>query len=548
MRTSSRAALFPMIVELDPAQYCKAAALAAGAKISRLAPADSQAGGRRMRRMLALFFIMLWLAPVQANAEWLRAESANFVVYSEGSEADLVTRVRQLEEFDRLLRMMTGTSAPPSPNKLAIYMVRGGGQLDRILGGTAGLGGFYAASPDGIVAAVDQGWREDWMTHEEVLLHEYAHHFMLQYFPGSYPAWYVEGFAEYLATVRFTNDMIEIGRFNPARASWLADRSGWLPFDTLVFSDPARLNRAETAKFYAQSWLLVHYLMRDADRRRRLAAYLAAMTAGADARSAFAEAFDTDLSSLQREISRYGSGDMTYSRLPRVSAAEAAAVEVSRLGDASDSLILAQASLQLSWTPRLADRFLGRARAASDGSGPLARRARARAEALYGDGAAADRLLDLLLAEAPGDAELLYLKGMRHLAAGRRDAGERARHFAEAQRWFVRAHRADENHYPTLYRYAESLSLEPGFLSENTSNILLLAHQIAPQVEEVAMSAANLLMRRGEFERAEALLVPVGAGRHRSNMRQAVVALIAKAQARDNRDLPDPFDLPDADD
>jgi hypothetical protein len=178
-----------------------------------------------MRRMLALSLLMLWLAPAQANAEWLRAESANFVVYSEGGEADLVSRVRQLEEFDRLLRMMTGTSAPPSPNKLAIYMVRGGGQLDRILGGTTGLGGFYAASPDGIVAAVDQGWREDWMTHEEVLLHEYAHHFMLQYFPGSYPAWYVEGFAEYLATVRFTDDMLEIGRFNPARASWLADRS-----------------------------------------------------------------------------------------------------------------------------------------------------------------------------------------------------------------------------------------------------------------------------------------------------------------------------------
>ncbi|WP_129792409.1 hypothetical protein [Sphingosinicella sp. CPCC 101087] len=497
--------------------------------------------------MLASFFILLWLAPTTANAEWFRAESANFVVYSEGEESDLVGRVRQLEEFDRLLRMMTGTEAPPSPNKLNIYMVRGRGQLDRILQSSAGLGGFYAPSPDGIVAVVDQGWREDWMTHEEVLLHEYSHHFMMQYFPASYPAWYVEGFAEYLATIRFADAMLEIGRFNPARASWLADRSGWLPLDTLLFGDPTRLNGAETAKFYAQSWLLVHYLMRDADRRGRLARYLAAMTAGAEPRTAFAEAFATDVSTLQREISRYGGTGMTYSRLPRISAAEAAEVEVVRLAGVPDELILARASLQLTWTPKVTDRFLGRALGAADGDGALARRVRARAEALYGDGAAADRQLDSLLAEAPGDVELLYLKGMRHLVAGRRDEAARARHFAEAKRWFVRAHRADENHFPTLYRYAESLSLEPDFLSENTSNILLLAHQIAPQVEEIAMTAANVLIRRGEYDRAAALLVPVGASRHRGRMRQAAVALLAKAQARDNRDLPDPFAFPDPD-
>ena len=35
----------------------------------------------------------------------------------------------------------------------------------------------------------------------------------------------------------------------------------------------------------------------------------------------------------------------------------------------------------------------------------------------------ADRLLDRLLADSPRDAELLYLKGLRHLVAGRRSPG-----------------------------------------------------------------------------------------------------------------------------
>jgi hypothetical protein len=500
-----------------------------------------------MRRLFALFVVMLCLAPAPARAAWLRAESPNFIVYSEDDETDLTARVRRLEEFDRLLRRLTGTRAPPSPNKLEIYMVRGSGQLDRILENSAGAVGFYASSPDGIVAAVDLDWNEDWMTHEEVIFHEYAHHFMLQYFPASYPPWYIEGFAEYLATVRFTDDMLEIGRFNQNRADWLGDPSGWLPFNTLLFSDPSRLNGREVARFYAQSWLLVHFLMRDADRRQRLASFLAAITAGAEPRAAFAEAFGTDPSGLQREVSRYGRGAMTYSRLPRLSAAEASSFEVTAAGD-SDSLILAQAALRLTWTERLAPRRLERVRNIAQGDGTMARRVRARAEALYGDGATADRLLDPLLAEAPDDAELLYLKGMRHLVAGRRDAANRARHFEDAQPWFVRAHRADENHFPSLYRYAESLSLEAGFLSDNTRNILLLAHQIAPQVDEIAMTSAIVLMRRGEHEDAEALLVPIGTGRHRSNMRQATVSLIAKAQARDGSGLPDPFDLPEHDD
>src|SRR5690606_17382921 len=39
-----------------------------------------------------------------------------------------------------------------------------------------------------------------------VLKHEYAHHFMMQYFPGAYPGWYVEGYAETVATIRFLDN------------------------------------------------------------------------------------------------------------------------------------------------------------------------------------------------------------------------------------------------------------------------------------------------------------------------------------------------------
>ena len=50
---------------------------------------------------------------------------------------------------------------------------------------------------------IERGPRLDIKT---VLLHEYTHHFMYQYFPAAYPTWYSEGFAEFMASPVFNDD------------------------------------------------------------------------------------------------------------------------------------------------------------------------------------------------------------------------------------------------------------------------------------------------------------------------------------------------------
>ena len=497
-----------------------------------------------MYRFLAGAVALFFAAAAPAWAEWRRAESTHFIVYSEGQEARLREQLALLEDFHGLLLALTGSSEPEAVTKIELYMVRGYGQMRQIRQVGAGVGGFYTAEPGGIIAVADQGQREDYMSNNEILLHEYAHHFMLQNFPATYPGWYVEGFAEYLATARLDDDVIEWGRFNPARASWLADRSGWLPLDRLLFGDPRRMEGAEVAKYYAQSWILVHYLFREPDRRRRLAAYLGEVVRGAAPRQAFAAAFDTTPSAIQRELSSYGRDGMTYSRATRASARRPIAVSVSVMPPSADDLLLARAAMNRGRYGR-APGFLARVRrAAARHDDPFARRVRAMAEAYYGDGAEADPVLDALLRESPNDAELLYLKGIRHLRAGFYDEANRAAHYRRAQPLFVRAHRADPRHYPTLYRYAESLSLEPSFLSENTGNILLLANQIAPQAPDITLSVANHLLRRGEFAQAAALLAPLAANPHRGRVIETAILLHGKAAARDNRDLPPVFVLP----
>ena len=46
---------------------------------------------------------------------------------------------------------------------------------------------------------------------DDVVLHEYVHHFMMQYFPDSYPGWLVEGLAEYYMTIDLQPKRVQIG-------------------------------------------------------------------------------------------------------------------------------------------------------------------------------------------------------------------------------------------------------------------------------------------------------------------------------------------------
>lgn len=486
-----------------------------------------------MRLLANLFTALLLLAlATPAAAEWLRAESPNFIVYSEAREARIREQVAQLEDFDRLLRMLSGTTAPPAPNKLSIYFVRGVAGLNAVAPVTSSVAGFYAASSEGPTAVVDET-RNTGENNNDLLFHEYAHHFMMQYHPAAYPPWYVEGFAEYVMTARIFPNRMEFGHYNPQRASILSQRRDWLPWERILFpAENQRLSGEDVGRFYAQSWLLVHYLVRDEGRRRQLRSYFAAIARGEEPRSAFAAAFGTSLSDLGRALQRYPD-EMTFTRGTRAEAAAAPAISITRMPASAEDLLLAQAALRVGVPKARRDALLARVRRqAARHDDPFARRVLAQAEIRYGDPAAAEPLLDSLLLASPNDADLLYLRGLRHLIAGQSNEAVRAAEYRLAQPWLVRAHRADENHFPALYRYAQSLSLDRRYVSENTQNVLLLATHLAPQVAEIRLAAARMLLRREQFETAETLLLPLAWSAHRSGGANEAARLLDLARRR----------------
>lgn len=460
-----------------------------------------------------------------ASAEWRRAESANFVLYSQAGEGKLREQAALLEDYHLFLRALTGVTEPDSPNKLNVYMVRGEATLRSIHDIPSGIAGVYVASSAGIVAVVDDAAP---VQGQEVLLHEVAHHFMKQYRPLPYPAWYVEGFAEYASTVSFRKDVIEYGRPSVGRAYTLV-QGKWMPMDELLFGGvPA--DRERMAAFYAQSWLLSHYLLRSPEMRPRFAAYLTAAARGVEPRQAFAAAFPTPVAELERQLRAYSKRAMTYTRFKRASEAAPPAVAITRLPPSADDLLLLRARMEV--THRDDSALLARVRsAAAKHDDAFARRILAQAEALHGDPARADALLGPLLADRPDDFELLYFKGMRHLRAAR-DAADGDAEYRLARTAFARAHKANPNHWQTLLRYAEALRADERFVSDNTINILLLASELAPQTQEGTMNAASLLIARSRWEEAERLLLPLTGDPHNQGLAEAARRLVEAARAR----------------
>ncbi|MEA3012388.1 MAG: hypothetical protein QOD42_933 [Sphingomonadales bacterium] len=302
--------------------------------------------------------------------------------------------------------------------------------------------------------------------------------------------------------------------------------------ERLLSGAPTGLDEDGMDAYYAQSWLLVHYFYSTPQRQAALNRLLAAQSRSGPV-EALQSATGLTPEALARELRNYiRAGSISYRQMDRTAAATPPVVRITALPPSAGDLILYEAALRRGVSDENGPAYLQRIRtiAARYPDDPFAIRVLAHIELRFGDGAAADRLLDRLLAASPNDAELLYLKGMRWLVAAESDnpPGDAAEN---ARTWFGRAQRADQNHYQTLFRFAQSLRGDARYRSENTSNALLLAHQLAPQVADITLDAAALLIARREHAPAIALLMPLTASPHDPGIARAAREMVDRAQA-----------------
>lgn len=475
-----------------------------------------------------------------ARADWLRAESERFIVYSDGGERALRDYVQKLEIFDRVMQVRHGGSMSDEPQrKLPIYLVGGRRGLTRVhpQSGENTLGTYFPTEED-IFAVAIRGDGDGGMSGDDILMHEYAHHFMLGNFPGSYPAWFVEGFAEYYMTadIDVRDRKVQLGQFNQNRAYWIMAET-WIPLDVLLTKRPGEVrSESQKATYYPIAWLLTHWFISDPARLEQLEDYLKRVSGGEDSVPAMEAATGMSLRDLQVALRRYTRGRLMGRTLS--GQFPTADIVVTRLSPAADDLLLINQRLKIG-VPDEDRQALGQevARlAARHGDDPLALLAAGHAGLHFGDRPAGERALQRLLDIDPDHVEALQFLAQERLKQAREaeddDQAQALR--VQARGYLSRAYAAGQNDYRTLMLLSELRRTQPGYPNENDLLTLGLALDRAPQLAAVRFPYADALVKTGKPEEAIAVLKPVANNPHggaASIFASGMIAAIEKGQA-----------------
>lgn len=468
----------------------------------------------RLRRAAAIACaaaaLAFGLTPSAAQAKWYRAETDRFVVYGEGREQLVREMTAKLMVFDAVLRSFYPSTRQRKPQtKVQVVVLASHADLRRVQPGVGtGVRGFYSATDEGVFAFVVNG-DVSWVGADDVLFHEYGHHFLLDNFSMALPAWFVEGWAEYFATALVSSDGVRVGGYNEGRLRAIFAEP-LLPLDVLLTKRVFELPENQRHTFYAQAWLLTHYMRSDPKRAAQMDAALAAISRGEAPVKAFEQATGAPLDQLAKAIQRYRKlWVYTIERDPK---APPPAMTVTVMPESADDLLLDR--FRLVYTkPGSKDEgaFLDsiRRKAASHPADDLAETTLARAEYAIGDVAAGEAISRRRLQARPDDADELLLAGMGQMTAGHRDPTNRLSRFRRARPSLAKAYQLKQTDYRALYAYAMARGLEPGFPTENDTTALLLARDLAPAHRGIAFNTGSALVRMGRKAEAEQVLAPI---------------------------------------
>lgn len=470
-----------------------------------------------------------------ASDPWLRAETPRFIIYSNGSEDGLRNIAHDLESFDALLGRMINAPPTTASAKLEVFLFRNTDQFYEAWGGhNDTIDGFYFAAPE-LVGAISN-YRDAQITQaQSTLFHEYTHHFMFAHAPGAYPFWYVEGFAEFASTALFADNRIVLGRGIPARVSWL-NGNQWLPLEELLVANPNSMDSFdEVSRFYAQSWLLTHYISLTPGEADHWRTYIAQFRQGADPVATFQGAFGKTPGEMQTILRAYARHAPALA-LNRPASLDHVDATVTPMPASTDALIGLSVRVRrgaISNDHRDEVAALVRTRVAAAQQDRFSQMLLARTEATIGDHQRAREMLQTYLNAHPGDVEATFLTGLAYYndAHGADDTAKQAA-LTQARHYFVSAYRIDENYVPALYRYAETFEDQPMTRTamDNTTNVVLLAHQLAPQVTDIGFLAAQWLMNRDRPAEAVPILRSIAFDPHGGAGAKQALELLHRAQ------------------
>lgn len=297
--------------------------------------------------VLLLFSVASADEELLEEREWLQVSSENFRIQSVLGEERTQEMLLHLEVMRSSLGNTVGDAALEIPVRTIIVAVDNHEDYVSIGAPAYSAGFFFSDLRENAILVEDN----DDMSGIQVILHEYAHFLNKQSGRIRYPRWFEEGNAEYLSHSRLRGQTFEFGLAPDQHLATLSFAT-WLPLQqTLEVTDVFAMGEAEGALYYAQSWLLVHYLNSrpgaDQALPGMLQDYARLVSNGTQPVDAFEDAFKADVDELEGELLKYFLDREFASRSTSVDATlRAFRTRTQRLSIADAQLALAQMALR----------------------------------------------------------------------------------------------------------------------------------------------------------------------------------------------------------
>ena len=464
-------------------------------------------------------------------SKWFRAESQRFVVYSDTEQDDVIQLLDNLEKLDHLLRIYTVPirQAAQQEPKLTLYYHGRVSDLREIDDGLpADAVGLYSSCASGVQGFAVQLEPIPSLKDEQLdkaplneslsyVFEAYARHFLHTHTDIRTPASYVDGFAQYFSSVRFSDKQMVVGRIPKTIGSYMKFLEDGRRY-SLEYVDVLQKNLANTRnyggaagvslEFEAKAWLLTHFMLSSDDNRKRLNRYLVLVGRGVSTTQAFERSFGLKAPDMSREMWRYGLKGVQAMRVAHPTL-PAARVSLRSLPRASGEFVLTNAALKSCPVRQAGEALLKKVAvlAAQFPDDDLARLTLSRAHIDWGNPQDALSKLNAVLRGDDANFEVHYLLGIANLRLAERNEGDARRSYLlAAQRHLQRARELNPRSTEAavaVFKAEAAATDEPGGAALEG---IISAWQTAREVDSLAQSAALAYAYTGKPDEAHKAL------------------------------------------
>jgi tetratricopeptide (TPR) repeat protein len=278
------------------------------------------------KRYIALFCTwILFLASFCMAAEeiWIEVTSPNFIVISNAPAKQAQNTAKSFEQFRLLIKGALPKLSVDPGTPLTVFTGKDEKTLNALLAeerrekGATKKAGIFVQGPERSFVALSIETPGDQRYH--VIYHEYVH-MLMRLNLGEIPLWLAEGLAEFFGYATLLDGTSHLGTPGP-ESLYILKTQPMIPLTTLfsvTHDSPYYREQEKTGIFYAQSWVLVHYLM-FGDKQahaKQLGEYVMLLRQGVSEQEAATRSFG-DLKALDNSIHNYVDSLAFYSfRIP----------------------------------------------------------------------------------------------------------------------------------------------------------------------------------------------------------------------------------------